>query len=516
MGLCGSCFVLKYSSVTDSSLHFDDAHLAFAKRVVLLTVFLDILGFGIIIPQLAIYAAQYSATPEQIGLLASSYSAMQFVFAPFWGRLSDRIGRRPVLVWSIFGTALGYVLFAYAGALWMLFASRILDGITGANISTAQAYLSDVTPPKERTKTFAIFGAIFGIGFAVGPLIGGWLANLPAPWGGNFGLGWFTAALSFINWGLALWRLPETLTPEMRRQNAERQRAQGGRFTIINVAGFRRAFAIPGLRLIIITGFIGTLAFATLQGTYTTFILVRYARPEVQERIKANPEAAVAEARRHMSHNEKPEVAHEGGGPQINFDDDKPFDKELGGDFQFSQPAPVGLTWRHVEKVLVRHETTDMVKWIFTTIGVLALVVQGGLIRPLKKRFSDIDLLLAGTLMVAIALAFVPLPHEFIWQFPGAALMAIGNGISAPVFSALVSLLAPESERGEVMGVFQSTQSLSRILGPQMGGVLFGMFSPSAPYFVGAAIMLLSFFVALGLRGMKFEAADSPPEPVKN
>ena len=121
--------------MTDKALKFDDAHLAGAKRVVLLTVFLDILGFGIIIPQLAVYAAQYSATPEQIGMLASSYSAMQFLFAPFWGRLSDRIGRRPILVWSIFGTALGYVLFAYSGSLWMLFAARIVDGITGANIS---------------------------------------------------------------------------------------------------------------------------------------------------------------------------------------------------------------------------------------------------------------------------------------------------------------------------------------------------------------------------------------------
>ena len=446
--------------MTDSSLRFDDAHLAAAKRVVLLTVFLDILGFGIIIPQLAIYAAQYSATPEQIGLLASSYSAMQFLFAPFWGRLSDRIGRRPILVWSIFGTALGYIFFAYAGALWMLFAARILDGITGANISTAQAYLSDVTEEKDRAKTFGLFGAIFGIGFAIGPLIGGFLANLPSPYGGNFGLGWFTAMLSFINWGLALVRLPETLTPSARAANAKRQHEQGSRFSLLNISGFKRAFAVPTLRRVLITGFIGTLAFATLQGTYTTFILVKYARPKVQEQIKADPAAAAKDARTHMSQNEKSSApVGEGGGVATGLENDQPFTAGLGGDFTLDRPAPPGLTWRQIEKVLVRYETTDMVKWIFTTIGILALIVQGGLIRPLKNRFSDVNLILFGTAMIAIALALVPLPIHFWGQFPSAAMIAIGNGISAPILTALVSMLAPENERGEIIGVFQSTQS---------------------------------------------------------
>lgn len=495
--------------MTDTALKFDDAHLAAAKRVVLLTVFLDILGFGIIIPQISLYAAQYSAAPWQIGLLTSSYSAMQFLFAPFWGRLSDRIGRRPILVWSIFGTALGYLVFAYAGSLWMLFAARILDGITGANISTAQAYLSDVTPPKDRTKTFAMFGAIFGIGFAIGPLIGGHLANLPAPWGGNFGLGWFTAGLSFINWIFALVRLPETLTPEARRVNAARQHEQGGHFSLINVHGFKRAFALPDLRRVLITGFIGTLAFATLQGTYTTFILVRYGRPEVQAQIQADPDGTARRAQHFMSQNEKRGASlSEDAAPLAGLDNDKPFDPKFGGDFTLNRPAPNGLSWRQVEKILARHRTVDMVTLIFTTIGILALVVQGGLIRPLKKRFSEVDLILGGTFMVAVALFLVPLPHLFAWQFPGAALMAIGNGISSPVLTALVSLLAPEAERGEVTGVFQSTQSLSRILGPQIGNLLFGLISPGAPYFVGAAIMMVSFFVARGLRGVRIEGAE--------
>lgn len=504
---------------TSPPLKFDDAHLAAAKRVVLLTVFLDILGFGIIIPQLAIYAAQYSATPAQIGLLASSYSVMQFLFAPFWGKLSDRVGRRPVLVWSIFGTGLGYILFAYSGSLWMLFAARILDGITGANISTAQAYLSDVTAPKDRTKTFALFGALFGIGFALGPPIGGFIANLPAPWGGNFGLGLFAAALSFMNWGMALVRLPETLTVEARRTNAERQATQNGRFSILNVDAFQRALSIPTLRRVIVTSFIGTLAFATLQGTYTTFVMVRYARPKVQQEMKANTDSSVEKARRYASQSEKSQgtVGHgEGGAPIAALEGDLPLDKDLGGDFTLDKPAPAGFSWRQIEKTLVRHETTSMVTSIFFTIGLLALLIQGGLSRPnspLRKRFSDIDLILAGTLLVALALVLVPLPHNFSWQYSSAALMAIGNSISGPIFQALVSLLAPEAERGEVMGVYQSTQSLGRILGPQMGGILFA-FSPGLPYFAGAAIMMISFWVALGLRGVNFEAAPGETQEV--
>ncbi|RYG61396.1 MFS transporter, partial [bacterium] len=187
----------------------DDAQRAAARKVILFTAFLDVLGFSIIIPQLAVYAAQFGATPAMTGLLASIYSMMGFLFTPFWGRLSDRKGRRPILLYSIFGTSLSYVLFAFAHSLPLLFAARTMDGITGANISTAQAYLSDITPPEERARNFGFFGAIFGIAFAIGPLIGTALSHLPGAWGGNLGLGMFSAVLSLVNWLLAIKYLPE-------------------------------------------------------------------------------------------------------------------------------------------------------------------------------------------------------------------------------------------------------------------------------------------------------------------
>jgi len=485
---------------TDSTLQ---RHREIAKRVVLFTVFLDILGFGIIIPQLGIYAAQFGARPEVVGLLASSYSAMQFLFAPLWGRLSDRIGRRPVLVWSIFGTALGYIVFAFANVLPMLFASRILDGITGANISTAQAYLSDVTDPKDRAKTYGMFGAIFGIGFAVGPMIGALLSHLPGAWGGNLGIGLFTATLGFLNWALALKYLPETLTPEVRAANAARhaqQKSGGGALQLLNLGGYARAFAIPGLNRVLVIGFISILAFATMQGTFTLFIIKQYVRPETQAFIKTNPQAAISEAQQHSTgEGSTPFATSDEGAPLSLGDLNQPFSRAMGGDFSLQNPAPQGTSWRQIEKVLVQPRASQAVGWIFATIGIIVIIVQGTMISKLQKRFGQLPMIVVGTLMLAVGLALVPLPQTFLGQFPVAALIAIGNSISAPILTALVSLIAPEAERGEVIGVFQSTQSLGRIFGPLLGGFLFDRFSPGAPYYAGAGIMFVAFLLSCGL-----------------
>lgn len=502
-----------------------------AKRIVLFTVFLDILGFGIIIPQLGIYAAQFGASATQITVLAATYSAMGFVFAPFWGRLSDRIGRRPVLLWSIWGSAISYFIFALSGSMLMLFASRALAGITGANIAAAQVYLTDVTKPEERARTFGIFGAIFGVGFAIGPTIGGLLANLPHPWGGNLGIGVLTALLSLLNWALAWKRLPETLSPQMQAANRVRQTQEKTPVwaQVINVGGFRRAFALPGLRLLIGISFITIVAFATLQGTFTIYLITKYVRPQTQAFIAQNPSRAAEEARRHAGEaKEKKSAAaavasgHEGasGAPAPTTVDTNgdvtPYSAALGGDFPragsplAAQPAPApGWSWRRVEQILVQPRAAQLVNWIFTTIGIIALVVQGGLIGPLKKRLGEINLIIYGTLMMALALALVPMPHEFIWQFPIAALIAIGNGISSPVMTALVSLLSPPEVRGEITGVFQSTQSLGRIIGTVIGGPLFQYISPGAPYYAGGAIMLLAWFFTLKLRGQTMPEQDA-------
>lgn len=151
--------------------------------VIFLTIFVSMLGFGIVIPVLPIYAKSepFRLSPSSIGLLTGIFSLVQLVSAPIFGKISDRIGRKPVLLISIFGTALGYLVTGAASAVWMLFAGRIIDGISGGNVATAQACIADVTPPNERSKAMGFVGAAFGLGFILGPAIGGILSK----WGGH-------------------------------------------------------------------------------------------------------------------------------------------------------------------------------------------------------------------------------------------------------------------------------------------------------------------------------------------
>src|SRR5215813_14879774 len=184
--------------------------------VIFTTVFIDLVGFGIVIPVLPFYAegTAFNATPRTVGLLFASYSVMQLIFAPILGRLSDKYGRRPVLLISIIGTGVGFLILGAATTLFMLFAGRILDGITGGNISTAQAYIADVTTSENRAKGMGMIGAAFGLGFIFGPAIGGILSQ----WGIHVPF-FFAASLCFANAMLLYFTLPETVTPDHPAKN---------------------------------------------------------------------------------------------------------------------------------------------------------------------------------------------------------------------------------------------------------------------------------------------------------
>jgi DHA1 family tetracycline resistance protein-like MFS transporter len=186
-----------------------------------LIVFIDLLGFSIILPLLPFYAETFSATPTQVGLLVASYAAAQLVGAPVLGRMSDRFGRKPVLLISLAGTFIGFLMLGFANSLAMLFASRILDGFTGGNISVAQAYVTDITDESNRAKGLGMLGAAFGLGFIIGPAVGGILSVY------GFALPAFVAAgLSLVSILGVIIFLPESLSEEARKDlmNQTRQR----------------------------------------------------------------------------------------------------------------------------------------------------------------------------------------------------------------------------------------------------------------------------------------------------
>jgi len=232
--------------------------------IIFVTIFIDLIGFGMVIPILPFYAetAPYNATPFEIGILFSIYSWMQFFFSPILGRLSDRYGRRPILFISLLGSAVGYFCIGWAGSLAMVFVGRIIGGVTGGNISTAQAYIADVTTKENRAKGMGLFGAAFGLGFILGPAIAGVLSKygIHVPF-------YFAAALSFVNAIALYFVLPESVTDEMRSNMPERR----GR-----VAEMLESFGERQFALINLVYFLLVTSFSILTYAFVLFTAFRF------------------------------------------------------------------------------------------------------------------------------------------------------------------------------------------------------------------------------------------------
>lgn len=232
---------------------------------ILLVVFIDLLGFSLILPLLPYYAETFNASKFVTGLLIAVYALMQLIGAPILGRLSDRYGRRPILLVSVFGTFIGFLLFGLATTLWMLFAARILDGLTGGNLSVAQAYISDVTDAKNRAKGLGLIGAAFGIGFIIGPVTGGILSqygyNVPA---------FVAAGLALINFIVIYAWLPESLTKEKRELLGEKKQPS------VTLDALVTALKRPFTGSLLITRFFFSLAFSIFQTIFSLYALAKF------------------------------------------------------------------------------------------------------------------------------------------------------------------------------------------------------------------------------------------------
>ncbi|MGH9905095.1 MAG: MFS transporter, partial [Pyrinomonadaceae bacterium] len=287
--------------------------------VIFTTVFIDLVGFGIVIPVLPFYAesTQFHATPRTIGLLFASYSVMQVIFSPILGGLSDKFGRRPVLLISIIGTGIGFLMLGFANTLWMLFAGRILDGITGGNISTAQAYIADVTTKEERAKGMGLLGAAFGLGFIFGPAIGGILSR----WGVHIPF-LFAAGLCFANALLLYFTLPETVTPDHPVRTSA-ARGRGLRQLIRSLKQRRLAFVLTIYFLFIV-------AFSIMTTSFSLYTMFRFG-----------------------------------------------YDAQHNG-------------------------------YLFAYVGLIAVIIQGGLIGKLVRRFGELPLVITGALCFGVSLFAIP------------------------------------------------------------------------------------------------------------
>jgi predicted MFS family arabinose efflux permease len=226
--------------------------------ILFIIVFIDLLGFGMVIPVMALYAERLGAPDSQIGWLMTGYSLMQFAFTPIWGRLSDRYGRRPLLLLSIVMTAVGFLGYALAPDFRWLLASRLFAGAATANIAIAQAYIADVTPPEGRARGMGLIGAAFGLGFVLGPALGGFLSaiSLAAP-------GYAAAALASANGVAAFFILPE---PKARVSSARRA----------HFAALLDELRRPGIRRLIVIYLLAVLAFSGMEATFALIAAHRF------------------------------------------------------------------------------------------------------------------------------------------------------------------------------------------------------------------------------------------------
>jgi multidrug resistance protein len=388
-----------------------------ALGVLFIVVFVDLLGFGMVVPTMPTYATALGAPREWTGLLMAGYSLMQFVFAPIWGRLSDRTGRRRMMLLSIAMTALSFFVFALAPTWGWLLAARLFAGAATANLSIARAYVADVTTPETRAKGMGIIGAAFGIGFTLGPAFGGFLSahyshSTPA---------WAAGVLAAANGVAAIFILPE---PAVHAAVVRRPR----------FAAVWGEMKVPGIRRLLGINLLTLLAFSALEAT-----------------------------------------------------------------FAFIAKDSFGLD-------------QSRTNYLFAYIGVLAVVVQGGLIGRLSRRFGERRLLVAGLVLQAASFAALPFVGTLGGLLAILVPLSLGNGLTSPSLAALLSRMAHKDDQGGTMGIGESASALGRIVGPESGTWTYATMGHAFPYVAGGVLMAVAAGVAATLGGARTEPDSNAPE----
>jgi MFS transporter, DHA1 family, tetracycline resistance protein len=389
---------------------------------IFLIVLVDVFGLTLVLPLLAPYAERFGATPLEATLLVSVYAACQLIAGPLLGRISDRTGRKPMLLVSQVGTLLGFLLMANAWALWVIFAARAIDGLTAGNLSLAQAYISDKTAPENRSKAFALIGIAFGVGFFFGPFVSGSLAKhvaYTAPI-------WLAAGMSGASILCTAFLLPGG--PPMSLPGAEIGPG-GQRLSVFELGIYAAYFRRPLLAKRLLQFFCFCFAFSTFISGFALFAERTFRRHGV------------------------------------------PFG-----------PAEVGD--------------------VFAYAGFLGILLQGGLIGRLVKRFGDPALVTAGFVSLAIGYGLLGTIHTLPLLLVATTFASFGTGVLRPVLTSLITKIADRREQGVVLGLAQSLNSVAAILAPIAGGLLIGSGRLSAWAEVAAAAGIAGLVVGrLGPHG---------------
>jgi MFS family permease len=502
--------------------------------VIFLTVFIDLIGFGIVLPLLPRYSERFGAGGFTIGAIIASFSLMQFLFAPAWGRLSDRIGRRPVLLISNFGSIVSYGLFGLAAhsslrpdvAVGLLLVSRVFAGICGANLSVASAYIADVTATEHRSKGMALIGVAFGLGFILGPAIGA----LSAKYLGLAGPGWVAAALCAFNFLLAC-----VILVESRQPGSAPAVERGGLSQWIHI------LRQPQVGLLIGLFSLSTFAFACYESTLPLLLgspvfhnddirqpkqlaarLVAGADPVSSYlQVSVRPEFLLSLIRRDQSESDLArliyrEFNHNLG--RTNFLTGKVLESivQRPETRQLAAAKANGDTRRRLHRMLledaypaeIRRQTLyfdeQRIGYLFAYCGLVSVFIQGGVIGRLVKRFGERRVIMASLLVIAGSLVFIPQAHSLGWLLLVLGLFSVGAGINRAPTMGLLSMYARPEEQGATMGVAQSAGTLARVIAPVVATTLY-MASPHASYLFAAAVAVVAVLIA-----WRYLFADEP------
>lgn len=412
--------------------------------ILFLTVLLDLIGFGIVLPLLPTYAKQLGASPFMIGMIAAIYSSMQLIFSPIWGKLSDKIGRRPVMLSSIFIASVSYIFFSQAVTIPLLIMARSLSGIGSANIAAAQAAITDVTDSKSRSGAMAMLGAAFGIGFIIGPLVGGVLMT-------NFGIsmvGYFAAALNFINFALALFLLDETNAHaegfiSLFRKNPESIQYKDASF-----------FAVFSRKSSAYLGTVHT-AFSSRPVALLMVINLIYSLAIVNMQVSAIL---------------------------------------LWGDIYHTTEQQVGYLFAYVGFITVIVQGMMLPK-MTRRYGEHKLMVVGHI----------------ASFIGVFFIPFVPVNSLFTIGLGILLFFAIGTSLVHPLNNSMISLYSYKQKQGQIMGFAQSVNALARILGPFSGSILYGI-DHRFPYYMAGVLTVIGTLISMSLFKYEIEALEPSAE----